>query len=39
MKNIFIENGRILEKFAKGAEVSVSLLDGIFWRPVDFKKS
>jgi len=37
IKNIFIENGRILGNFAKGAEVAFDL-DGTFWTPTDLQK-
>jgi len=38
MKSTFVENGRILGKFTKGAHVSFDL-DGTFWTSADLQKS
>jgi len=34
IKSFFVENGRILGKYTRGAEVSFDL-DGTFWTPAD----
>jgi len=38
MKSFLVENGRILGKYTKGAQVSFDLV-GTFWTPADLLKS